>query len=68
MPQPEGPSSVKKLAVADVERGAVDGGEVAEALRDLEDRDVQGFFQVASMSDRYFFLRPSERFAAMASS
>jgi hypothetical protein len=63
-----GPEQREQLAVADLEGDAVDGGGAREALADLSQRDVYGFFQVASMSLRNFVFRASERFAAAVSS
>src|SRR5262249_12538368 len=62
-PEPRG-----KLAATDLEARAVDGRHAPEALADLLKPDLQGFFQVASMSVRNFCLSPSDRFCADASS
>src|SRR5262249_58122832 len=65
---PRGPKQSEQLAVADIEARAVDGGHAPVALAELVEPNLQGFFQVASMSVRNFCLSASERFCATASS
>jgi hypothetical protein len=62
------PEEREQLPGPDLERDGVDGGDGREPLDDRPQRDGQGFFQTASMSERNFVFSASERRAATASS
>ena len=50
LPEPDGPSSVKNSPLRDVQVDAVDGGDVAVALDELDETDIGSVPRLAAVS------------------